>query len=149
MLAQYTLGKKAAFPLGLFMGLSVLNISLAVILCEFTLMVAVDFIFELSFDKFRWARYLKDWSERVQAHLQKGRWTSKLLKLGWLGPMTITAMPFAGGVWTGMALARALSLPRRTTIWVVGIGAILGCGIFALAALGILTLVDIPVWEGA
>jgi len=129
------------------MGVSILNISLAVLICEFTLIIAVDFIFELSFDKFRWAQFLKNRSERVQAHLQKGKWSAKLLKLGWMGPMTITALPFAGGVWTGMAFARALSLPHRTMLIVVGVGAILGCAIFALAALGILSLVDIPVYQ--
>ena len=129
------------------MGLSVLNISIAVIICEFTLIAMVDFIFTLSFDHFKWAQWLKRRSESLQSRLERRKWTARLLKLGWLGPLTITAMPFAGGVWTGMALARALALPHRTSIWVVAIGAILGCSIFALAALGILSLVQLPVYE--
>lgn len=134
--------------MGIFMGLSVLNISLAVLLCEFMLIAAVDILFNVSFDKFKWAIWLKERSERVQNRLEKRPWTSKLLAFGWMGPLAITAMPFAGGVWTGMAFARILALPHRTTIWVVSIGAVLGCSIFALAALGILSLVDLQAFEG-
>lgn len=147
MVAQYTLGKKVAFPLGIFMGLSVLNIAIAVIICEFTLIIAVDVLFSFAFDRIKWAQWLKERLERVQERLQKRSWTAPLVKLGWLGPLTITAMPFAGGVWTGMAFARILTLSHRTTLWVVSIGALLGCAIFALAALGILSLVNLPVYE--
>lgn len=142
--AQFILGKKASFPLGLLLGMDVLEISIIIIICEFTLMAIVDFIFTWSLDRFAWSRLLKQRSEKFQEKLKTRRWSARLIQLGWLGPLLITAIPFSGGVWTGMALARIMVLPNRKTIWAVGIGAVIGCSIFALAALGVLSFIDIP-----
>jgi uncharacterized membrane protein len=130
--------------LGLVLGLSVLKISIIVILSEFVLMAIVDYAFAWSLDRFQWSQAIKNRSERVQLHLKQGKWTARLIRLGWLGPLTITALPFAGGVWTGMALARVMLLSHRKTILAVGAGAVLGCSIFALASLGVLNIVEIP-----
>lgn len=119
------------------------------ILCEFVLMAILDFMISFSSSRFQWVYWLKDHYRRVQSRLERSRWNSLLLKLGWLGPLTITALPFAGGVWSGMAFARLLSISRKKTIVLVGVGAILGCALFAMAALGILTLVEIPVYQPA
>ncbi len=130
--------------MGLVLGLSVLKISIIVILSEFVLMAIVDYAFAWSLDRFQWSQAIKNRSERVQLHLKQGKWTARLIRLGWLGPLTITALPFAGGVWTGMALARVMLLSHRKTILAVGAGAVLGCSIFALASLGVLNIVEIP-----
>jgi len=87
---------------------------------------------------------LKQRSELIQDKLKRGKWSSRLIQLGWLGPLTITALPFAGGVWTGMALSRVMVLSHRKTLWAVGVGAVLGCSIFTLASLGVLSIVDLP-----
>jgi len=107
-------------------------------------MAIVDYAFAWSLDRFQWSQAIKNRSERVQLHLKQGKWTARLIRLGWLGPLTITALPFAGGVWTGMALARVMLLSHRKTILAVGAGAVLGCSIFALASLGVLNIVEIP-----
>ena len=143
LIAQYTLGKKVAFPLGLVIGLSVYEIGIVVVLSEFVLMVVINHIFDLSFEKFKWAMYLRNRSERIQTHLNKGKWTARLMRIGWLGPLAITALPFSGGVWTGTSLARVMNLSNRQTLWAVGVGAVLGCLIFVLASLGILNMVEI------
>ncbi|NQV15624.1 small multi-drug export protein [bacterium] len=144
LITQYMLGKKAAFPLGLVLGLTAYQIGVVVVISEFVLMAIVNHIFDLSYDRFRWAIYLRERSERIQVHLKKGKWSSRLLRIGWMGPLTVTALPFAGGVWSGMALARLMVLSSRQTMWSVGIGAVLGCLIFVLAAIGILSIVEIP-----
>lgn len=138
LVAQYTLGKKAAFPLGLIMGLNAWEIGIIVILSDFVLMAFINHMFDLSFAKFKWAIYLQKHSRRIQDRLSKRRWTAGLMKIGWLGPLTITTIPFGGGVWTGISLARVMNLSSRQTSWAVGVGVILGCLIFVLAALGIL-----------
>lgn len=144
LITQYTLGKKAAFPLGLILGLTAYQIGIVVVLSEFVLMVLVNHLFDISYDKFRWAIYLRERSERIQEHLKKGKWSSRLLRIGWMGPMTVTALPFAGGVWSGMALAKVMILSNRQTMLSVGIGAVIGCAVFVLAAIGILNFVEIP-----
>lgn len=143
-MAQYTLGKKVAFPLGLVIGLSAYEIGIVVVLSEFVLMAIINHIFDLSFEKFKWAIYLRERSESIQARLNKRKWTAWLMSVGWLGPLAITALPFGGGVWTGTSLARVMNLSNRQTMLAVGMGAVLGCLIFVLAALGILTVVDLP-----
>ncbi len=144
VIAQYTVGKKAAFPLGLVLGMTAYEIALIVVISEFVLMAFVHRLFGVSFEHFRWAKYLNQRFERIQDHLKQGKWTSRLIHIGWFGPLFITALPFSGGVWTGMALSRVMSLSTRKTVWSVGAGAVIGCGIFLLAALGILTIVDLP-----
>ncbi len=132
-----------AFPLGLFIGLSAYEIGIVVVLSEFVLMAIINHIFDLSFEKFKWAIYLRERSERIQAHLAKSKWTSWLMTIGWVGPLAITALPFGGGVWTGTSLARVMNLSNRQTIFAVGLGAVLGCLIFVLASLGILSIVEL------
>ncbi len=124
--------------------MSAYEITVIVLICEFVLMAFVHCLFDLSFRRFRWANYLNERLEKMQIHLKQGKWTSRLLQIGWLGPLFITALPFSGGVWTGMALSHVMTFSNRQTLWSVGAGAILGCLIFLLAALGILTIVEIP-----
>ncbi|MBT3227744.1 MAG: small multi-drug export protein [Candidatus Marinimicrobia bacterium] len=143
LVAQYTLGKKAAFPLGLIMGLNAWEIGIIVILSDFVLMVIINHMFDLSFEKFKWAMYLRERSTRIQARLSKRNWTAGLMKIGWLGPLIMTTIPFGGGVWTGISLARVMNLSSRQSTFAVGVGVILGCLIFILAALGILSIVEI------
>jgi uncharacterized membrane protein len=143
LVAQYTLGKKAAFPLGLLMGLTAWEIGIIVILSDFVLMVFITHMFDLSVEKFKWANYLQERSQKIQTRLGQRKWTGELMKIGWLGPLAITTLPFGGGVWTGLSLARVMNLPRRQTNLAVGVGVVLGCLIFVLAALGILSVVDI------
>ncbi len=143
LVAQYTLGKKAAFPLGLFMGLTAWEVGFIVILSDFVLMAFLIRIFNLSFEKFQWAIYLQERSRRIQERLGNRKWTAGLMKIGWLGPLAITTIPFGGGVWTGLSLARVMNLSSKQTMVAVGVGVILGCLIFVLAALGILSIVEI------
>ena len=143
-MAQYTLGKKVSFPLGLVLGVEAYEIGIIVVLSEFVLMAIINHIFNLSFENFKWALYLRERSERIQAHLKQRTWTARLIQIGWLGPLIITAVPFAGGVWTGISLSQVMNLSNRQTLLSVGVGAILGSLIFVLASLGILSIVDIP-----
>ncbi|MCF7824054.1 MAG: small multi-drug export protein [Candidatus Marinimicrobia bacterium] len=124
--------------------MGIIEISIIVVICEFILIAVVEFLFTWSLDRFNWTRALKERSERFQEKLKTGAWSAQLIQLGWLGPLIITAIPFSGGVWTGMALARVMVLSTRKTIWAVGIGAVLGCSIYTLAALGFVSIVEIP-----
>ena len=100
-------------------------------------------IFSVSVAKFRWAQYTRDRFEHLQGWLREGRWTSKLIPVGWAGVVVVTAIPFAGGVWTGVALSRAIAMSRKASLWAVGVGSIIGCGIFLFAALGVMHLASI------
>ena len=141
--AQFTLGKKTAFPLGLVMGLSAYEIGVVVLLCEVVLMSVILYMIEYSADRFRLTCYLRNRSEKVQTNMEERVWVSRLMKIGWLAPLVITAVPFMGGVWSGMALSKVMGLSLRKSLWSVGMGAVVGCAIFVLTALGVLSLVDL------
>ncbi|OIO66389.1 MAG: hypothetical protein AUJ47_01460 [Candidatus Marinimicrobia bacterium CG1_02_48_14] len=141
VVAQFLFGKKAAFPLGLILGYTAYGVALIVILCDLALMFVVYQIFSASFAKLKWIQNLRYRFESGQAWLAGGRWTRKLIPLGWLGVVAITATPFAGGVWTGIALSRTLAMNAKQTYWAVGLGSVIGCAIFLFAALGVMHLV--------
>jgi len=143
LLTQYTLGKKAAFPMGMVLGLNAWEVGLIVVLSDFVLMALMNRLLDISFEKLKWGQYLRARTSRVQERIGKRKWATRLMKFGWLGPMIITSTPFAGGVWTGTALARVMNLSNRETILSVGMGVIVGCLIFVLAALGILSIVEL------
>ena len=128
----------------MLLGISAYEIAIIVVICEFILIAFIHILFDLSVERFRWANFLNDRFKNMQIHLRQGNWTSRLVQIGWLGPLLITAIPFSGGVWTGMALSRVMTLSNKQTFWSVGIGAVLGCAIFLLAALGVLTIIDLP-----
>ena len=144
VVAQFLLGKKAAFPLGLVLGYSAYDVALIVIICDLSLMWVVYEIFVVSVSKLRWAKYVRNRFESAQKWLATGRWTRKLIPVGWLGVVAVTATPFAGGVWTGVALSRTLAMTQKQTLWAVGLGSVIGCGIFLFAALGVMHLVNLP-----
>lgn len=125
------------------MGLNAWEIGLVVVLADFALMIFINWMLRLSLEKFKWAKYLRGRSRHIQERLNRRKWTAGLMKIGWLGPLTMTTIPFGGGVWTGMSLARLMSLPRRQTNLAVGLGVILGSLIFVLAALGVLSIVEL------
>ncbi|MCF7807671.1 MAG: small multi-drug export protein [Candidatus Marinimicrobia bacterium] len=143
LFAQYTLGKKVSFPLGIFLGFSVPEIAILVILSDFVLMILVDRIFVWSLDKLPWLQKLRKKSERFQERMGQRKISVALIRLGWLGPLTITALPFAGGVWSGMALSRLMSLSHQKTFLAVGLGVLIGCLIFALASMGVLNFIEL------
>lgn len=141
VLAQFLFGKKAAFPLGLIFGYTAYSVALIVIICDLGLMFVVYQIFSASVAKLKWIRHLRLRFESVQMWLAEGRWTRKLMPVGWLGVVAVTATPFAGGVWTGIALSRTLAMNAKQTYWAVGLGSVIGCAIFLFAALGVMHLV--------
>jgi len=126
------------------LGISVYEIAVIVIICEFVLIAFVHLLFDLSSERFRWASYLNDRFKNMQIRLKQRSWTSRLVQIGWLAPLLITAIPFSGGVWTGLALSRVMDLSNKQAFWSVSIGTVFGCGIFLLTALGVLTIIDLP-----
>ncbi|MCF7797901.1 MAG: small multi-drug export protein [Lentisphaeria bacterium] len=144
IIAQFILGKKAAFPLGLVLGFSAWSIAAIVILCDMVLMFILLNLFAVSISRLKWMRLVRKRFEWAQEWLAEGRWTRKLIPVGWLGVVAITAIPLAGGVWSGVALSRTMAMTRNQSIITITLGIILGCAIFLFAALGVMHVVSIP-----
>lgn len=144
VVAQFLLGKKAAFPLGLVLGYSAWGIAVIVIICDLILMFVLLDLFTLTLSNFKWMQLVRRRFEWAQQWLAEGRWTRKLVPVGWLGVVAITTIPFAGGVWSGVALSRTMTMTRNQSVVTITLGIILGCAVFLLAALGVMHMVSIP-----
>ena len=114
-----------------------------VILSDLVLMFLVDMIFARSVDRLSLFQSIRQRSERFQERMKARKFSTALIGMGWLGPLAITAIPFAGGVWSGMALSRIMALSHKKTLFAVGLGVVIGCLVFALAALGVLSIIDL------
>jgi len=77
---------------------------------------------------------------RIEQKLKTSNLADKIIKIGKAGTLIITAIPFAGGVWSGMALSKILQLDTKQAYWLTGIGVVIGCAIFLLAAKGFINL---------
>lgn len=141
--SQFLVGKKASFPVGLLMGWNAYTIAGVVLLSDLFLMFVVEWLFRTSTDKLAGRTYIRDRIERIQTRLENSNWDRGLIAAGWVGTMIITALPFMGGVWTGVAMARITMLSRSQTLIAVGVGAAIGCAIFMGAALGVMHLVTL------
>lgn len=144
VVAQFLLGKKASFPLGLVLGYSAWSIAIIVILCDMVLMFLLIDLFAIPLSRMKWMRFVRKRFEWAQQWLAEGRWTRKLIPVGWLGVVAITAIPLAGGVWSGVALSRTMAMTRNQSLITITLGIILGCAIFLFAALGVMHVVSIP-----
>ncbi|MCF7840836.1 MAG: small multi-drug export protein, partial [Candidatus Marinimicrobia bacterium] len=134
VVAQFLLGKKASFPLGLVLGFSAWAIATIVIVCDLVLMFILLNLFAVSISRLKWMRLVRRRFEWAQEWLAEGRWTRKLIPVGWLGVVAITAIPLAGGVWSGVALSRTMAMTRNQSIITITLGIMLGCAIFLFAA---------------
>jgi len=140
IITQFLIGKKGAFPYGVLVGFSPYSIAAIVVGTDLLLMFLVDHFLHLAGNHVFPFTYIHQRTERLQQKLRRLRVSNKMARLGSLSVMIITATPFAGGVWTGMSLARVLGLARRSTFLLVGVGSIIGAGIFLAATLGVISL---------
>ena len=144
VVAQFLLGKKASFPLGLVLGFSAWTIAGIVIVCDLVLMFLLLNLFTLSISHMKWFQLVRKRFEWAQHWLAEGRWTRNLIPVGWLGVVAITTIPLAGGVWSGVALSRTMAMTRNQSLIAITLGIILGCAVFLFAALGVMHVVNIP-----
>lgn len=132
VLVQILFGKKGAFPYGIVSGLNLYVVSMVVITADLVLMIVVDQIIGVTTGNVFVLRIIQRRLTRLHQRLKGSYWGERLQHLGKLGTLGITATPFAGGVWSGVALSHIIVLPRRVTFLLVGFGSIIGCGIFLI-----------------
>lgn len=140
VITQFTIGKKGAFLYALLFDLNIYIVSIVIIACDMVLMFLIGSLFQITLKRFLPVK-LFQWQTTIKENkLKKSRWTQKITRFGKISPLVLTAIPFAGGVWSGMALSKILHLNNKDTYWLVSIGSIIGCAIFLLAALGLIKL---------
>ena len=141
IIIQLILGKKGAFLYALLLHMNLYLVSLVIIISDLLLMVLVSRLFQVSLTRVFPFTLLQNKAVKIEQQLKQNNWGEKLIRIGQAGTLIITAIPFAGGVWSGIALAKILQLTNKQTYWLTGIGSVIGCIFFLFAALGIIKLI--------
>lgn len=140
IITQITLGKKGSFLYAIIFNMNLYVISVVIIISDIILMLFVGSLFQVTTKHVFPFTLLKRGAENKEQKLKKSKLAEQIIKIGKLSPMILTAIPFAGGVWSGMALSKILKLSNKEAYWLVSIGSVIGCIIFLLGALGIINL---------
>jgi uncharacterized membrane protein len=140
IITQLLLGKKGAFPYGIVCGLNLYLIAGIVIITDLVLMVFLEEMMTITRQRIKFFDIIHSKLKKWQNYLENSTLGKKILPIGKAGTLILTATPFSGGVWTGLAVSRILTLRSNETLWLVGSGSIIGCAIFLLAAMGLVQL---------
>ena len=138
VVTQLLLGKKGAFPYGIVFGLNLYLIAGVVIITDLVLMLFLEGMRSVTRQRLRLFQLVHHKLIKWQKYLENSALGKKVLPIGKAGTLIITATPFSGGVWTGLAVSRILTLRSNETMWLVGCGSVIGCGLFLLAAHGLI-----------
>jgi uncharacterized membrane protein len=137
---QLVLGKKAAFPYGLVMGLSPIFVGMVVLTQD---VVQTPFIIMLLQGTAR-IPWLEKFRRRMivdEERLKKSRLMGWLKRIQHLGVVLVVSTPFAGGIWTGCIMSHAFGLGKLNAFFLIALGSVFGTIIFVLSFIGILHLV--------
>ncbi len=140
VVTQLTLGKKGAFLYALILEMDLYLVSMVIIISDLFLMVFINKLFQTTVNRVFPFTILQRKAIRIEQKLKTSNLADKIIKIGKAGTLIITAIPFAGGVWSGMALSKILQLDTKQAYWLTGIGVVIGCAIFLLAAKGFINL---------
>ncbi|MCB0282585.1 MAG: small multi-drug export protein [Calditrichaeota bacterium] len=140
IITQFILGKKASFLYALLFKMNLYIVSLVIIMCDLVLMLFVARLLSVTTKHVFPFTLLQREAVNREDKLKKSKLVARILKIGKLSPLIITAIPFSGGVWSGMLLSRILKLADKDAYWQVAIGSVIGCYIFLLAAMGLINL---------
>ncbi len=141
IVTQFILGKKGAFLYALLFKMNLFIVSTVIILGDLVLMVVINKLFQTTVNRVFPFTILQHKAANVEQKLKESNLADKIAKIGKAGTLIITAIPFAGGVWSGVALSKILQLENKQTFWLVGLGSVIGCLIFLLAAEGFINLI--------
>jgi uncharacterized membrane protein len=138
---QLTLGKKGSFVFAIFFDMDLYIVSLVIITTDIMLMFFVERLFHVTSKHVFPFTLLQRKAERLEQKIKQSHFAEKIIKVGRVSTIILTATPFAGGVWSGLILARILQINTKEAYWMVSIGTVIGCLIFLLAAEGIINLI--------
>jgi len=139
IITQFAVGKKGSFVYALLMHMNLYIVSLVIILSDVFLMFVIGKLFDASARFFPFSA-LHHRAERLEKKMKASVLAGRVGKIGTASVLILTATPFAGGVWSGMILAKTLQIQNSKAYWLTGIGSVIGCAIFFLAAEGLIEL---------
>jgi uncharacterized membrane protein len=138
---QFVLGKKAAFPYGMVMGLSPVFVGMVVLAQDVIQTPLVIRLLEGT-TRFSWLEKFRRRLIVDEERLKNSRLMGWLRRMQHLGIVVVVSTPFAGGIWTGCILSHAFGLNRLNAFLLIALGSTFGVIIFVLSAIGLMHLVS-------
>lgn len=139
IISQLLLGRKVSIPYGIAVGLNaylVLGLAVTIDIC---LIPFVFWVYKGTTRKI--SLVIKKRLSSKEEKINESRMMRFIKPLGRMGVLVVTAIPFSGGVLTGIALCRLLKLRYKESFVLLSIGSFLGCLLFVLGVEGIIKLI--------
>jgi len=130
IISQLLLGRKVSIPYGIVVGLNVylvLGLSIAI---DISLIPFVFWVYKGTTRKI--SLVIKKRLSSKEEKITESRMMRFIKPLGKMGVLVVTAIPFSGGVLTGIALCHLLKLRYKESFVLLSIGSFLGCLLFVL-----------------
>ncbi|RLC48544.1 MAG: hypothetical protein DRH57_01965 [Candidatus Cloacimonadota bacterium] len=141
-IAQYILGKKAVYPMGIAYGYPLWFITIFVIITDISLTPFIYRLLHISSSNIKLLNLLHQKMIMKKEKFEKNKYLNLfIVNFGKLAVVGITAIPLSGGIWTGTILSYILHLKFKETMLLVTIGNSIGAMIFYLSFKGILSIV--------
>ena len=135
---ELSLGRKAAFPYGMFAGLTPVQVGIIAIICDIFMVFLVTGILDGST---RYKSINRFWN-KVGSNKNKLRESKSfkwLYNMGRFGVVVAIALPMTGGVWTGTTLSKILGINRTETYFYTFLGSVSGSVLFVLSCFGLIS----------
>lgn len=136
---QYLLGRRGSFPYGLMVKFSLAKISVLVVISDI-----LQTLFLLTFFDFFVHRcsFLRQFKEKLTKKRSQPRQkkSGRLKKMGKIGVLLISAIPYGGGALSGSILATSLKMKKAEAFALIMLGCIVGTGLYYLGFAGIISV---------
>lgn len=139
IISQLLLGRKVSIPYGIAVGLNVYLVLGLAITIDICLIPFVFWVYKGTTRKI--SLVIKKRLSSKEEKINESRMMRFIKPLGGMGVLVVTAIPFSGGVLTGIALCRLLKLRYKESFVLLSIGSFLGCLLFVLGVEGIIKLI--------
>jgi len=136
IISQLLLGRKVSIPYGIVVGLNVYLVLGLAITIDISLIPFVFWVYKGTTRKI--SLVIKKRLSSKEEKITESRMMRFIKPLGRMGVLVVTAIPFSGGVLTGIALCRLLKLRYKESFVLLSIGTFLGCLLFVLGVEGII-----------
>ena len=136
---QYALGRRGSFPYGLLVKLNLLEISVLVVISDM-----IQTFLLLNFAGFlrkhlNFLSTLKKKLRKKPKPKKSNKW-EKLKKIGPLGLLLVSALPYAGGALSGSIMAASLKMKKTKAFLIIILGCIISTCLYFLGFAGVISI---------
>jgi len=136
---QYAVGRRGSFPFGFLVKLTLLEISVLVVISDM-----IQTFLLLNFAGFlrkhlHFLSVLKRKLRKKPTPMKPNKW-EKLKKIGPLGLLLVSALPYAGGALSGSIMAASLKMKKTKAFFIILSGCIISTCLYYLGFAGVISI---------